>query len=117
MAIENWVTGTEMRAIAMIVKQMDERKMSLGKLGGDVLRIPMSKLKKAGYSFRGCDITGDYRTLPQLRNSFQKIDMGAEDTEESIGSLAEALAKVMAEIEGAKEAKKSKPTTLRELGY
>ena len=117
MAIENWLTGAEMRAIATIVKLMDERKMSLGKLGGDVLRIPMSKLKKAGYSFRGCDIASDYRTLPQLRESLRKINMGAADTEESIDSLAEALAKVMAEIEGAKEAKESKPTTLRELGY
>ncbi len=99
MAIENWVTGREMFAISMIVHEMSERKMYLGEQGGDVLRIPMSRLKKAGYTFRGCDIAGEYASLEALRASFQKIDMDAKDTKESINSLAEALAKVIEEFE------------------
>lgn len=97
MAIENWLTGAEMKAIAIIVSKTPNQS-SLGETGGDVLRIPMSKLKKAGYSFRGCDIASDYKNLPELRNSFQKIDMNAEDTEESIESLSKALASVLTEI-------------------
>jgi len=118
-AIENWVTGREMFGISMIVKEMGERGMYLGEMGGDVLRIPMSKLKKAGYTFRGCDIAGEYASLEELRSSFQKIDMSAEDTEESITSLSEALVKVLEGIEG-KDIQKDiqkKVTTLRELGY
>lgn len=115
MAIENWVTGREMYAIASIVSKMNKRNMPLGELGGDVLRIPMSKLKRAGYTFRGCDIAGEYKSLKELRASFRKIDMNAEDTEESINSLSEALAKVIEEVES-KDIHKE-PTTLRELGY
>lgn len=99
MAIENWITGREKFAISAIVSQMSKRNMYLGELGGDVLRIPMSKLKGAGYTFRGCDIAGEYVSVEDLRASFQKIDMNAEDTEESIDSLAEALAKVLGELE------------------
>lgn len=100
MAIENWLTGREMFAVAAIVNAMTEKKMYLGELGGDVLRIPMSKLKKAGYKFVGCDIAGDYTSLEELRGSFQKIDMDAKDTDESINSLAEAVGSVIGEIQG-----------------
>lgn len=112
MAIENWVTGREMMAISLIVKEMPSKE--LGETGGDVLRIPMSKLKKAGYTFRGCDIAADYKDLPELRASFKKIDMNAEDTEESTNSLAEALTKV---ITGLQPKDETEPITLRELGY
>ena len=97
MAIENWLTAAEMKAIGIIVTNTQDQS-SLGETGGDVLRIPMSKLKRAGYAFRGCDIAGEYKSLPALRNSFQKIDMGAMDTEESIESLSKALASVLAEM-------------------
>jgi len=96
MAIENWITGAEMKAVAIIIGQMAEGE--LGETGGDVLRIPMAKLKKAGYSFRGCDIAADYKDLPELRASFNKIDMDALDTDESITLLVKALAKVLSDI-------------------
>lgn len=121
MAMENWITGREMLAISMIVREMP--KEDLGETGGDVLRIPMAKLKKAGYTFCGCDIASDYKDLPELRASFKKIDMNAQDTEESINLLAKSLAKVMAALHRKKKpAKKltkkpAKPITLRELGY
>lgn len=102
MAIENWLTGKEMFAVSAIVNAMSEKNMYLGELGGDVLRIPMAKLKKAGYNFVGCDIAGDYASLEELRSSFQKIDMTARDTDDSINSLAEAVGKVIKEIEAAK---------------
>jgi len=102
MAIENWLTGREMFAVSAIVNAMSEKNMCLGELGGDVLRIPMAKLKKAGYKFVGCDIAGDYASLEELRGSFRKIDMAARDTDESINSLAEAVGKVIEEIEAAK---------------
>lgn len=97
MAMENWITSSEMLAVSIIVKEMLTG--NLGETGGDVLRIPMAKLKKAGYKFRGCDIASNYKDLPKLRASFRKIDMDAVDSEESINSLAKALAKVMADNE------------------
>jgi len=104
-AIESWLTGREMFAVAAIVNAMTEKNMYLGELGGDVLRIPMAKLKKAGYKFVGCDIAGDYTSLEELRSSFQKIDMDAKDTNESINSLAEAAGRIVEEIQGIESVK------------
>ncbi len=114
MAIENWLTGREMHAIAFIVNAMTNAGMELGETGGDVLRIPMSKLKEKGYDFLGCDISSDCSDLPSLRESFRKIDMNAQDTEESTNKLAEAVDKVLTEIEDGLE---KKPETLRDIGY
>jgi len=98
MALENWISTGEMHAIATIVNTMSESKMYLGELGGDVLRIPIAKLKKAGYKFLGCDIDENASNMEKLRGSFQKLNMSPEDTDESLTLLAEALAKVLAEV-------------------
>lgn len=113
MALENWISGAEMHAIATIVKEMDDRKMYLGELGGDVLRIPMAKLKKAGYNFLGCDMQGDYSDMNELRGSFQKLVISPEDTEESISALAAALVKVLKEIAGPPHPAEIRPESKR----
>lgn len=97
MAMENWISGAEMQGIAMIVNAMEEAKVdwdAIGaKTGGDVLRIPMGKLKKAGYKFLGCDIDEDGK-------NFEKLKMEPIDNDDSIHLLTIALDKVIAEIEG-----------------
>lgn len=99
MALENWVSTGEMHAIATVVNAMSEHKMYLGELGGDVLRIPIAKLKKAGYKFLGCDIDEDTSDMEKLRESFQKLKMSSVDTDESINLLAKALDEVLVGIE------------------
>jgi len=116
MAIENWLTGREMFAVVAVASAMTGKNMYLGELGGDVLRIPMAKLKKAGYKFVGCDIAGDYPSLEKLRESFKKISMDAKDTDESINSLAEAVGKVIEEIQDTKGTKVEAEIPIRKHG-
>ena len=98
MAIENWITGAEERAICLIMTGMMKHNMYLGETGGDVLRIPMSKLKKAGYKFQGCDISDDCTDIGKLSDSLEKFVMNPVDTEESLELLASAVEKVTSEM-------------------
>lgn len=116
MALENWISTGEMHAIATIVKAMDERKMYLGELGGDVFRIPIAKLKRTGYKFLGCDIDADTSDMEELRGSFQKLEMDPVDTDESIDLLAKALTEVLVEIEGTPKPEVAPQLTRRRKG-
>lgn len=98
MAIENWITQAEKKAIGFIVAGMTKHDMYLGKTGGDVFRIPMSMLKKAGYKFQGCNISDDHTNIVALSYSFEKITIDPLDTDESIDLLASAVSKVTEEI-------------------
>ena len=119
MAIENWLSGAEMHAITIIVKAMDDAKISWDSIGaetgGDVLRIPMSKLKKAGYKFLGCDILDDISDMEKLRGSLEKLDMETEDTEESLEALSKALTAVLEDISAGSKATPAEQTDIPKL--